>query len=455
MTTHNRLGRTMDTTAKKARASRSFIEATRISRDFSILLVSLAVVSLGFGILSPIIVPYAQDNLGMDAAELGLVYSLFAIAFAAGMLPAGYLADRIGRKPLIVAGTLLFSATTLALVFITNEWQFAVLRVLEGLGAAIVSPAAFALTVDIVPENKRGLAMGAEGTAQLIGGLGGPGLGGILAGAFGFYSPFYITALLALVCALLVYFVREPRIRAAEKSPSLFAMFQSWRRNAQQSRSLTAITTRGFVMGIVQGLWNFGLILYWYNRLDLTVTEVGIALSLGMIVMMLGTLPFGAMSDTRGRKPFMILGGATMVVGLGLNVVAENVWHVFLLVALADFGAAMSNPSVGAMLADVMLPEERGRVMGAYQMIQGIGNIVGFTMLGYLYSAVSPEAPILLCAAALSVATLIIALFVKETRAAPSAEAWAKAVAPPPSVSATDGGAVLSEVHEDCGKSSR
>ncbi|MGQ9587371.1 MAG: MFS transporter [Thermoplasmata archaeon] len=445
----------METTARKGRAGKGFVEATRISRDFSILLVSLAVVSLGFGILSPIIVPYAQDNLGMDAAELGLVYSLFAIAFAAGMLPAGYLADRIGRKPLIVAGTLLFSFTTLALVFIADVWQFAVLRVLEGVGAAIVSPAAFALTVDIVPEDKRGLAMGAEGTAQLIGGLGGPGLGGILAGAFGFYSPFYVTALLALACALLVHFIREPKAHASGNNPSIFAMFQSWKRNVQRSKSLTAITTRGFVMGIVQGLWNFGLILYWYNRLDLTTAEVGVALSLGMIVMMLGTLPFGAISDRRGRKPFMILGGAIMVIGLGLNVVAENVWHVFLLVAVADFGAAMSNPSVGAMLADVMLPEERGRVMGAYQMIQGTGNIIGFTMLGYLYSAVSPEAPILLCAAALSVATLIIALFVKETRAAPLAEPQTRAVAPRPSVSVTDGGAVLSEVNDDREEPSR
>jgi len=406
----------METKGKKGGVGKSFVEAMRISRDFSILMLSLAVVSLGFGVLSPIIVPYAQDNLGMDAAELGLVYSLFAIAFAGGMLPAGYLADRIGRKPLIVAGTLLFSFTTIALVWITEVWQFAALRVLEGLGAAIVSPAAFALTVDIVPESKRGLAMGAEGTAQLLGGLGGPGLGGLMVGAFGFYSPFYLTAALAVLCAVLVSLVREPGVHLSEKNPSVFAMFQSWKRNVQQNRALTAITSRGFVMGIVQGLWNFGLIMYWYDRLDLSIPQVGAAISLGMVVMMLGTIPFGSMSDRIGRRPFMIAGGVLMVAGLGFNVVASEFWHVLVLVTVADFGAAMSNPAVGAMLADVMLPEERGRVMGAYQMIQAIGNIVGFTMLGYLYSAVSPEAPILLCAGALATATAIIAAFVSETR---------------------------------------
>ena len=52
--------------------------------------------------------------------------------------------------------------------------------------------------------------------------------------------------------------------------------------------------------------------------------------------------------------------------------------------------------------------------MGAYQMIQGFGNIVGFFALGYIYDVVSPEAPIVLCSAALAAATLIIAIFVHE-----------------------------------------
>jgi predicted MFS family arabinose efflux permease len=53
--------------------------------------------------------------------------------------------------------------------------------------------------------------------------------------------------------------------------------------------------------------------------------------------------------------------------------------------------------------------------MGAYQMIQGIGNIIGFAALGWVYDNISPETPIILCSVALAVATLIIAAFVQET----------------------------------------
>ena len=438
----------MENTKKKDKPGTGILDALAISRDFSILMLSLAVVSLGFGILSPIMPKFAEQNLNMDAAQLGTTYSLFALSFALGMIPAGYLADRLGRKPLIIAGTLTFALTTYALVLISTSWQFAILRVLEGLGAALVTPAAFALTIDLVPENKRGVAMGAEGTAQLLGGFGGPALGGILAGQVGFYYPFYIAAGLAAVCAGVVFFIREPKVHMADEKSSILAMFGAWKRNFQQNKALAAVTTRGFVMGIVQALWNLGLIYYWYDRLGMSETEVGIAISIELLAMLLATLPFGAMSDKHGRRPFILIGGALMVGGLLLNVWATEVWHVFVLAAIGGFGGAMSNPSVGAMLADVMLRAERGRVMGAYQMIQGFGNIIGFFALGYIYVVISPEAPIILCSMALAVATLIIAIFVHETRVTTSGRSATIAKAKEPTVESVYGDGAADDISQ-------
>lgn len=415
MTTHPNTGEKTAEPSSNAKRVGKGISALAISRDFSILLVSLAVVSLGFGILTPIMPKFAGDNLGMNEFEMGLAYALFAVTFAFFMLPAGHWADKVGRKPMIISGILVFAATTLCLAFITNKYEFAILRALEGIGAAMVTPAAFALTVDLVPESKRGVAMGAEGTAQLLGGLGGPGLGGFLAGEVGFYYPFYITAALAVTCAVLMTFIRSVPVGVTEEKPSLLSMFRAWGRNAAQNKALWAVTTRGFVMGVVQGLWNLGLILFWMDELQLTMTEIGLAMTVGMLVMVLATIPFGMMSDKYGRRPFMILGGAIMVIGLGLNVVITEVWHVFVLVSVEMFGAAMSNPSVGAMLADVMLEKERGRVMGAYQMVVGIGNIVGYLAVGWIYYETRPEVPILICTLALAIATTIIVLFVGET----------------------------------------
>ncbi len=412
-------GEHMDT-PEKPKDNANQINPLRISRDFTVLLLSLVTIGLGFGILSPIMPILAEERLMMSEFEMGLTFALFFVSMTVFMLPAGYWADKLGRKRVIVAGVLIFSGTTFALAFITDIYQFAVLRFLEGFGAALATPAVFALTADIVPESKRGIAMGAEGTAEVLGAMGGPGLGGILASELGLNAPFYFAAGLAFICALLTLQIRAPKVVLSEKKPSMFAIFQSWKRNASHNKALYAVTVRGWVMGVVQGLFNLGLLLYWYNEIGLNETEVGVAMSVGMFAMMVSTLPAGIIADRIGRRPNMIIGGAIMVTGLALNLWVKDFWQVVVIVAISDIGASISNPAVGAMLADIMLEEERGRVMGAYHAFQGMGNIVGFVLLGFLYETISPEAPILLCTVMLIFATGIIAFFVAETRKSPA-----------------------------------
>ncbi len=384
-----------------------------LTGDFATLVVALAVVSLGFGLLVPI-TPDLARSLGISDGQMGGIFALFAVTYVLALPPSGYLTDRVGRKAMLLSGIAVFGFTTLALAFVTDALQFAVLRGLEGVGAAMTAPSAFALVVDLVPEDKRASAMGIEGTAQVLGILGGPAVGGFVAGEIDFYYPFYVGAALSFLCCAIVYRIHEPPVRESQEHPSILTMFGAWKRNVEQNRKLVALTVRGLVMGIVQGLWNLGLILFWYDRIHMSYTEVGIAVSIGTGVMAAGTFYFGTLADKYGKIPFILTGGALMAAGLGIMTLASEVMHVYILMVVMDLGAAMSNPSVGALLADVMLKEERGRVMGAYQTVQGIGNIIGFTALGVVYELVSPEAPMVICSAALVVATLIIAVYVRE-----------------------------------------
>lgn len=410
-----------------------------MSRDFWTLMVALAVVSLGFGLLAPII-PDLARKLGISDGQMGGIFALFAVTFVLAMPPSGYLTDRVGRKPTLMSGIVVFACTTLLMAFVTDALQFAVLRALEGVGAAMTAPSAFALVIDLVPEERRATALGIEGTAQMLGVLGGPAVGGFVAGEIDFYYPFYVGAALSFACCVIVMMVKEPVVKVSQDHPSLLTMFGAWKRNMDQNRKLGALTVRGLVMGVVQGLWNLGLILFWYDRIEMNYTEVGIAITIGTSVMALGTFYFGTLADKHGKIPFILAGGALMATGLGVMALAQNVMHVYILMVVMDLGGAMSNPSVGALLADVMTKEERGRVMGAYQTVQGIGNIIGFTALGLVYEMVSPEAPIVICAGALVLATMIIAVFVRESKpiAAGSPTACGLIAAPLPPVDDRD-----------------
>ncbi|MCJ7562563.1 MAG: MFS transporter [Thermoplasmata archaeon] len=164
-----------------------------LTRDFSILMSALVVVSLGFGLLAPIM-PELARNLGITDGAMGGIFALYFVALVLALPPSGYLADKVGRKKMIIGGLIIFSVTTFGLAFVTDALQFAVLRAIEGVGAAMVAPATFALTIDIVPEDKRATAMGIEGTVQMIGIFAGPAIGGYIAGEINFIYPFYLGA---------------------------------------------------------------------------------------------------------------------------------------------------------------------------------------------------------------------------------------------------------------------
>lgn len=387
----------------------------RKSRNLNILLASIIVVNLGFGILAPIMPKFATNNLNMDEATLGFAYSLYSLAYIIGLLPAGLVSDRIGCKFCISSGVLIFGVTTYLMIHAQNSLEFGILRTLEGFGASLVSPTVFALTVNLAPKENKAVVLGALGTAESIGALGGPGIGGLLAANLGIYSPFYVTAAISVCCAVLVLTIDDSHAEhVARSKPARFSM-KKWREGIRCNRIVVALTFRGFIMGIVTALWDLGLILFWYSRIHMNETEVGVLLTIGAIVSAIAIIPFGTCSDRYGRRGLILAGGLAMSVGVGLNIIAFDFWSVCIFVIIAELGTAMSNPSIGATFADLIENGKMGSMMGTYLMVKGIGTVFGFSALGLLFVGVGPEIPLLTCCIAIAAATLIVFLFVPET----------------------------------------
>ncbi|MBJ7330401.1 MAG: DHA2 family efflux MFS transporter permease subunit [Solirubrobacteraceae bacterium] len=114
-------------------------------------------------------------------AELSWVLDAYFIVLAALLVPAGALADRLGRKRVFLAGTLLFVVASVGCAA-APSWEVLVgARVLQGLGAAIVVPVSLALILPEFPVEKRAAAVGMWGASAALAAAGGPALGGVLA----------------------------------------------------------------------------------------------------------------------------------------------------------------------------------------------------------------------------------------------------------------------------------
>ncbi|HSK34747.1 MAG TPA: MFS transporter, partial [Propionicimonas sp.] len=142
--------------------------------------------------------PSIQSELGFGPAAVTWVVNAYVLAFAGLLLLSGRAADLFGRRRMFIAGASLFTAgTVLAASAVTQELLIAG-RVVQGIGAAGLSPAAMSLLLATFPAAQRARALGAWGAASTLGGATGVVTGGVLAGTVGWRAVFLVTVPVSL-----------------------------------------------------------------------------------------------------------------------------------------------------------------------------------------------------------------------------------------------------------------
>jgi len=195
----------------------SLIEApTRSSRRWlalTVLALAQFLVVLDASIVN-IALPSLGADLGLDTAGLGWVITAYILTFGGLLLLGGRLADRYGHRRLFLVGTLGFVvASAVAGLSVSGEMLLAA-RALQGLSAALLAPASLALVTTLfVTTADRAKALGIWGAVAGIGSAAGVLLGGVLTGAFGWQSVFFVNLPIGLVVLVAIPFLvtRDPR----------------------------------------------------------------------------------------------------------------------------------------------------------------------------------------------------------------------------------------------------
>src|SRR3954449_12004049 len=179
--------------------TRLFRRETKSNRSQLATSLTLAAMSLGYGVvqLDVTIVNTALNAIGMSlgggVSELQWVVSAYTIAFAAFILTAGALGDRIGAKPVFMAGFAIFTAASLACALAPNAAILIAARCVQGLAAAILVPNSLALLSHAYPDDKsRGRAVGTWAAGASLALTAGPLVGGGLIALVGWRSIFLV-----------------------------------------------------------------------------------------------------------------------------------------------------------------------------------------------------------------------------------------------------------------------
>jgi MFS transporter, Spinster family, sphingosine-1-phosphate transporter len=171
----------------------------------------------------PGVQPLVQKEFGVNDAQIGLLTTAFFFTYMIAAPLTGWLGDHFPRKPLIVAGALLWSAATLFTAWVHSYETLLIRHAIVGIGEATFSIFAPALLADFYPEADRNRVLSIFYITIPVGGALGYLTGGILGQHYGWRMPFFVAALPGVLIALAFYFfVREPERGSADSlAPTL------------------------------------------------------------------------------------------------------------------------------------------------------------------------------------------------------------------------------------------
>ena len=173
-----------------------------------------AAMYVGYGAFLGFFPLYAK-GVGLNDAQIALVMGVQLGTTMIAKPLSGRLSDRLGRKPMILAGLFLCAASLPVIPMLSSLWVLFPVSAVFGLGVAVVTPSTTALVADLVKAGRMGSAMGAFGTIWDIGEALGPILAGFLIASFGYSPAFGLMAMLMVAAALsFAIMVRDPETAA-------------------------------------------------------------------------------------------------------------------------------------------------------------------------------------------------------------------------------------------------
>jgi EmrB/QacA subfamily drug resistance transporter len=390
--------------------------------------------------------PSIQVDLGFSQENLQWVISAYALLFGGVLLLGGRLADLLGRRRLFIVGTILFAAASLLAGLAWSEESLIGARALQGLGAAIITPAALSILTTTFAEGKeRNIALGAWGGVGAFGAVAGVLLGGVLTDALSWEWIFFVNVPVGLVAlALTPLLLTESRDLTAKSfdipgaalvtgglvalvfaitqandygwtsaetigvfaaSAALLAGFLVWETRASDPlmtfsifrlRTLTGANVAGLILGTATFSMFLMLTLYMQQVLGYSAMRTGVA-----YLAVAGTAIFwsflAANLVTRiGVKPVLIVGMTMLTAGVAyftqVSVGGSYVGDLLPGFLLISIGLGFSFVPISiAALAGVQ-PSEAGLASGLINTSQQIGGALGVAVLSTIATTTTGDA---------------------------------------------------------------
>jgi MFS family permease len=393
-------------------------------RQFSLLILVNAFVGGMVGIERTVVPLIGAEEFRIASTTLITSFIVsFGLVKAFANLISGQLADRWGRKRVLVIGWLLGLPVPFMIIGAPSwNWIIAA-NVLLGLSQGFAWSMTVIMKIDLVGPKGRGLAVGLNEFAGYLAVGTTAFFTGYLASRYGLRPvPIYLGAAYAVLGTVLsILMVRDTRghvileaSRAAgSEAPLKFR--EVFAITSFRDRNLFAASQAGLVNNLNDGM-SWGIFPLFFNSLGLGLERIGVLKAVYPVVWGIGQVVTGPLSDRWGRKGLIVFGMWVQAVGLAMTAAAGAFEWWLIASILLGLGTAMVYPSLTAAVSDASQPSWRARSLSVYRFWRDLGYAVGALSAGIIADRFGFAAAIY-CVAALTFASgLVVSLLMREQR---------------------------------------
>ena len=371
--------------------------------------------SIGQGVLIPVLPIFAKDEFLATEALIGLAVGAKHLGTLAFDVPAGILVSRFGMWRTMLVGILLFAVAAVAAANSPNFSMLFVARFAAGASFAFWMISRHAYIAGAVPTRHRGKALSLYGGMSRIAAIIGPLLGGVLAEYVNIRAPFYVQAAIALLTGILVLYTM---IRTGGDTVN-----PQGHRNVLASVGTTLSAHRHDFMtaGLVAVILQFiraareFLIPVWGDEMGLKTDQIGYVASVSYAVDSTMFPIVGWTMDRFGRKYVGV--PALLIMGLGLSLLpfADGMTMLMAAAVLAGLGNGLSSGFVLTLGSDLAPLKDPGEFLGVWRFISDVGGATGPPLIGGIAQIMALSSATWFTGGVAGIGAIALITLVKET----------------------------------------
>lgn len=338
---------------------------------------------------------------------------VFGIVKAITNYFAGALANRVGRKNLLVIGWLFAIPIPFILMF-AGSWNWILAaNVLLGINQGLTWSSTVVMKIDLVGEKQRGLAMGLNEFAGYLAVALVAFLTGWVAAEYGIRPyPFYIGIALVFLGLFASWFlIRDTahHVKAETADSQVPKLGHVFRETTLKNKNLSAVTQAGLINNLNDGMvWGIFPILLASK--GFTIEQIGIIAATYPAVWGLSQIVTGKLADLYSKKMLLFYGMLLQGIVLIMVVFAESMFHYLALSTILGIGTAMVYPTFLATVAENTHPTDRANSIGVFRLWRDLGYAIGAILTGVIADFFSTNAAIILIGG-LTVLSALVILF--------------------------------------------